>query len=294
MEIFDFLIIKTLHDLKNITNTSKTLYLSQPGLTERIKKIEKELNTKLITSSNKGTTFTHSGDYVATYATELLTSYTLFCEELANMNQAVSGTLRIGAPSIIARFYIPLLIRKFNQLYPKVTFEIYIANSSDVLVAMKNNSLHFGFLREDFGWENGVKKLLTVNHLCAVSKTKFELKNLPDMPRIDYQTDTYFRAFLDNWWDKTFDEKPNIIMQVSNLDLCKEMVFSGVGYSFLPSIVLSDHPKVFQIPLCDEKGVKIQRMTWLVCKDSVFQRKLPKTFYDFMETNKFESFLRNY
>lgn len=38
--MFDWKIIKTLYELKNITNTAKVLYISQPALTGRIKKIE--------------------------------------------------------------------------------------------------------------------------------------------------------------------------------------------------------------------------------------------------------------
>ena len=294
MDMFDWKIIKFLYELKNITNTAKALYISQPALTGRIKRIEKNLGVKLVNSSNKGITFTPSGKYAAEYAAECLTNFELFKEKLSNMEIDVSGTLKIGAPSIIARFYIPLLIQKFKELYPKVTFEVTIENSSEVLAHTKDGTYHFGFLREDFGWDDGVKKLLTVNHLCAVSKIKFTLKDLPSMARIDYRTDSYFRTFLDNWWYKTFDVQPNVIMQVSNIDLCKEMVFSGVGYGLLPSIVLSDHPEVYQIPLCDENGELIHRKTWIVGKNSALQRKLPATFYNFIQTYHFGSFLRRY
>ena len=42
MDMFDWKIIKTLYELKNITNTAKVLYISQPALTGRIKKIENQ------------------------------------------------------------------------------------------------------------------------------------------------------------------------------------------------------------------------------------------------------------
>lgn len=294
MDNFDLKIIRTLYECKNITNTAKLLFVSQPALTERIKRLELELNTKLIETCNKGVTFTNAGKYVAEYAKETLTFHSIFLERLANMNEDVSGTLRIGAPSIIARYYLPLLLQEFNQLYPHVTFDVSIANSSELLAALKQNELHFAFVREDFGWADGVKKLLTVNYLCAVSKTKFNFEYLPDMPRVDYQTDAYFRAFLDNWWNSTFKKKPTIVMQVSNLDLCKEMVFSGVGFSLLPSIVLADHPEIYQVPLCDEKGEKILRKTWILCKDAVLKRILPQTFFSFIDSRDFETFLRRY
>jgi len=294
MESFDYLALKTLYEHKNVTNAAKALYISQPALTERIKRIETFLDAKIVVTSNKGVSFTHIGEFVVQFANEMLTKEALLKDMIANMSSNVTGVLRIGAPSIIARFYIPNLVQKFSALYPQVTFDVTVADSSTILNMMKNDNLHFGFLREDFGWEDGKKKLLTENYLCAVSKVKFKLKDLPLMGRVDYETDKYFRNFLDKWWDDNFTEKPSILMQVSNIDLCKEMVFSGVGFGLLPSIALVDHPEIFQIPLKDKKGELIKRKTWIICKNDTMRIRLAKTFYDFVEACRFEDFLRRY
>lgn len=294
MESFDYLALKMLYEHKNVTNAAKALYISQPALTERIKRIENHLNVKIVKSSNKGISFTHIGEHIVEFAHEMLTKEALLKNWIANMSSHVTGVLRIGAPSIIARFYMPNLVQKFSSIYSQVTFDITVADSSTILNMMKTDKLDIGFLREDFGCENAKKKLLTENHLCAVSKFKFKLKDLPLMGRIDYQTDTYFRNFLDQWWDDNYTKKPNILMQVSNIDLCKEMVFSGVGFGILPSIILVDHPEVFKIPLKDKDGNLIKRKTWMVCRNDIASCRLIKTFYDFVETCNFESFLRRY
>lgn len=293
MEERDWQIIKTLYEHKNITKTAKILYLSQPALTARIKQIENTLGVKLIYRGNKGISFTASGEYVATFAVKIINDLCTFREELANIGQETAGVLRIAAPSILASYYLPKLLGKFNKLYPKVKFDISIAQSSDVITLMNSKSMHFGFLRNDFGWNSEERLLLTVNHVCAVASKPFKLEDLPNMVRVDYVTDAYYQAFLDTWWNETFDSPPIIGMRVSNLDLCKEMVFSGLGYGLLPSILLDEHPELFQIPLRDKTGKKLERKTWLIYKKEILEMKLPKTFYEFMQICNFQDFQRH-
>ena len=292
MEERDWLIIKTLYEHKNITKTAKALYLSQPALTARIKQIESLLGVKLIYRGNKGITFTASGERTAIFAVKILNELRAFREELANISHETAGVLRIAAPAILASYYLPKLLGKFTQLYPKVKFDVTIAQSSDVISLMNTKSLHFGFLRNDFGWNEDERLLLTVNHVCAVATSPFKLEDLPNMVRVDYETDNYYRAFLDKWWQETFNTSPIIGMMVSNLELCKEMVFSGLGYGLLPSILLEGKSDLFSLPLCDKAGNKLERKTWLIYKKEILDINLPRSFYEFMKVSNFSDFQR--
>ncbi|WP_406542465.1 LysR family transcriptional regulator [Clostridium ljungdahlii] len=53
MDEKDYKLILTLYKLKNITKTSEKLFITQPALTKRIKKIEKDLGTDLLIRSKK-------------------------------------------------------------------------------------------------------------------------------------------------------------------------------------------------------------------------------------------------
>jgi DNA-binding transcriptional LysR family regulator len=283
MDERDWQIIKTLYEEKNITKTANILYLSQPALTTRIKQIENKLGVALIYRGNKGITFTSAGERAAIFALKILNETSTFKEELANLGDEIGGILRIAAPSILASYYLPQLLSKFQELYPKVTFDISIAPSSKVLGLMTSKALHFGFLRNDFGWDEHAKLLLTTNYVCAVATKPFKLEDLPNMTRIDYETEVYYRTFLDAWWNDNFKVPPKIGMQVSNLDLSKEMVFKGLGYGLLPSILIDDKPGLYSIPLCDKNGKLLARNTWLIYKKGILSTKLSRTFYEFVK-----------
>lgn len=294
MEERDWLIIKTLHEQKNITKTAEKLYLSQPTLTARIKHIEDVLGTKLLYRGNKGITFTDTGEYAVKFADKILKEIRTFKENITAMQNDVAGTLRIAAPAIIVKYYFPKLLAAFQNLYPKVKFDVRVACSSDLQKLASSMEIHFGFLRNENDWPDDEKILLSVNHVCAVSTQKFKLSDLPNMIRVDYDTDKYYKDMLDNWWDEVFNEAPIIGTKVSNLDMCKEMVFNGLGYGILPSILLKEVPGLYSIPLVHKDGKIMERKTWLIYKKENMDLRLPKTFRDFLEDADFDSFQRSY
>ena len=293
MEERDWQIIKTLYEQKNITKTARVLYMSQPTLTARIKQIEESLGTKLLYRGNKGITFTETGEYTVKFAEHILGEMQELRETITNMQEDVAGTLRIAAPSILARYFLPKLLGRFQDMYPKTKFDVQIAQSSDVISLASSLGIHFGFVRNDFDWREDERVLLTTNHVCAVAAQPFKLEDLPHMVRVDYDTDQYYQNLLDGWWHETFEDSPIIGTRVSNLDLCKEMVFNGLGYGILPSILIEEYPQLYSIPLVHKNGSKLERKTWLIYKKELLDLRLPKVFLEFVIDSDFDSFQRN-
>ena len=112
------------------------------------------------------------------------------------MQEDVAGTLRIAAPSILARYFLPKLLGRFQDMYPKTKFDVQIAQSSDVISLASSLGIHFGFVRNDFDWREDERVLLTTNHVCAVAAQPFKLEDLPHMVRVDYDTDNIIKIYL--------------------------------------------------------------------------------------------------
>lgn len=292
MDERDWKIIKVLYEEQNITRTAKRIYITQPALTARIRQIEEDLGTLLLYRSNKGIIFTETGKKAAKFAAHILGEIQNFREVVAHMEDDIAGIVRIAAPNILASYYLPRLLGQFQEMYPKVMFDVKIAKSSDVFTMMKDSDLHFGFVRNDVAWPDDEMVLLAMNHVCAVAAHPFTLEDLPSMVRVDYDTDQYYQAILDRWWSDTYSEPPNIGMKVSNLELCKEMVFNGLGYGILPSILVRGNPKLCTHVLCRRDGTPLERRTWLLFKNDLMNIKLLQVFLDFVRECDFEGFLR--
>lgn len=291
MDNRDLLILKYLSDFKNITKTANALFMSQPALTKRIKHMEKELNTQLVESSNKGITLTPTGIEAALFADDALNRFDQLTKRLAEIDNKNLSVLRLTAPNIICEYYLPSIIRKFKKIHPKARFLITMAPSSKVVSLMNNNQCDFGFLRNDFGWDDAGMLLLTTNHIVAACRQPFALKDLSHMNRVAYTTDAYYMKMLDLWWSNNFSTPPHIDVQVSSLDLCCEMVFQGLGFGLLPSVLIPKDLPIHQLVLNDKDGKPIQRHTYLIFKEKEVNSRINKDFLAFIQEHPFESFL---
>lgn len=286
MENRDWLIIKELHEHKNITKTAQVLFISQPSLTTRIRQIEDEFGVKMIYRGSRGIHFTPEGDYLAQCAQNMLTNVRHIKEQVVNMSRDIKGSLRLAAPNYLAKFKLPRLLGLFKKQYPNVEFDLINAWSRDICSLLYNQDVHVGFVRSDYGW-GSEKYLLHQEPLCIASKQEIQFTDLPKLPRIDYHTDASYKSFLNTWWRDNFLQPPRISMTVSQLDICKEMVMNGLGYGILPGTIFDEDEYVCRIYMKDKEGNPILRNTWMLYQKEILELKMVRLFVDFAKTIDF-------
>lgn len=286
MEDRDWQMINVLYKHKNISKTARALYISQPSLTARIRRIEEEFGVKLIYRGSRGIHFTPEGDYLAQCARTMLTTIDRIKEQVVNMSSDVKGTLRLAAPNYLARFKLPKLLRLFKERYPYIEFDVTNAWSRDICKLLYNQDIHVGFVRTDYGW-GSEKQLLHQEPLCIASKEKIRFADLPKLPRIDYHTDAAYKTFLDTWWSENFSQPPKIGMTVSQLDICKAMVVNGLGYGILPNTVFDADEPVFELPVKNKAGATILRNTWMLYQKEILELKTVRLFIEFAKAVDF-------
>lgn len=281
MDERDWLILKFLYEKKNITKTAQSLYISQPSLTKRIQQIEKEFDLAIINRGAKGVQFTPQGEYLVKCADEMLARLREIKETVRNMNHEVSGTLRLGVSNYITRHKLPGLLKLFREQFPKVKYKVVTGWSRDIFNLVYNHDVHIGIVRGDYQWADS-KQLLFEENICVTASEEIELKDLPLLPRIQYETDATLKAVIDNWWTGTFSVPPLIEMEVDKADTCKEMVLNGLGYGILPSVLVEDQPDLCRIKIKNGKGEPIVRKTWMFYHNQSLEMKVVKEFVEFV------------
>lgn len=282
MEYRDWHILQTLYQEQNITKTAQTLYISQPALTKRLRQIEKEFGVQIVHRGSRGVHFTPQGEYLAKCADEMLLRLRKIKEHVSNMGDQVNGTLRLGVSNYFARYKLPSLLKLFKQNYPDVEFKVMTGWSKDVYKSVYNQDVHVGFVRGNYNWTD--KKLLLFEEtVCVVSKDPIDIANLPNLPRIDYETDPLLHALVENWWTDNYSQPPLIGMEVDKADTCSEMVASGLGYAILPRVVLNGKGDLYMHEITDGAGEPIKRKTWMFTHEESMELQMVKAFVLFME-----------
>jgi len=286
MDEKDWLILKTLYEKKSITQTAAALFMSQPALSSRLQQIEGRFDAVLVVRSKKGVQFTSAGEYLVKGAYEMLKRMQEFEEHIQDMAAQPTGVLRIGASNFFTKYLLPEMLRQFKELYPGIDFKVTSTWSRDVVNLVLNKEVHIGFLRGDYSWP-GEKELLFEERMYVAAFKPLDMGALPSMPRIDYRNDYTTQLLLDKWWNDHYDVPPAIGMEVDRVDTCKEMVEKGLGYGFLPEMILEEGTGLHTSEMRYKSGDPVLRRTWMVYHKETLDLKLVKAFVDFVHSVQF-------
>jgi len=286
MEDRDWLIIQALHQEKNITRAAQSLYMSQPALTSRLKHIEREFDVCIVQRSTKGIRFTPQGEYLAGQAAEFIERLQQVKNEVQGLFSEEAGTLEIGASNYITMYTLPQLLEDFKQICPAVKFRVLTDWSKNIFSSVYNQKIQVGFVSIDYGGGKNMQ-LLYDEPVCIAYSKPFEMKDLPRMPRIVYESDYLLKSQLDKWWREQFDEPPEISMRVSKLENCRQMIAHGLGYALMPLRIIRDDANIYTRPLINKDGQPVMRKTWMLYSDP--ERELPvvRRFIKFVAAYKF-------
>lgn len=281
MDVQDWKMLDTLYETENITQAAEKLFVSQPTLTSRIKRLEKQFNVPIIIRKRRGITFTPEGEELVHYAKRMLREERAITEKINNMQNEVAGTIRVGVSNFFALNKMPKLLRLFKEKYPNVEFQVVTGWSSEMHRHLLNHDVHISFIKGNYPWK-GVKEVLYEEEICVAAPWEFEWEELPKLPRIDYFTDGLMKQIVDEWWFRNYNENPYINIQVNQVETCKEMVINGLGYAILANLVVEPYPELYTKPIRNSNGEKITRKTSMYYHKDSLKLNVVKAFIHFV------------
>ncbi|QTF06775.1 LysR family transcriptional regulator [Brenneria izadpanahii] len=275
MDDKDWLIIRTVYELKNITRAAQQLHTSQPALSYRLRQIERKLNVQLFDMSGKVLTFTPQGEQIVYYADRILNDYQQMKEALLLADERLRGEIRIGAYSNYAAYRLPALMRRYHDRYPDVELRLVTGLSHDIFAQLQRGEIHLALVREETHWKEG-KRVVDRNHYYAINRHPLALADLPTLPqiRISNMPYPYVGDTIDRWWNSVFSQPPHIVMTVDKIEICLELVKHGLGFALLADY-LDFPPELHPQLLHDADGRALDNHTWLLYRHSaVFSPRL--------------------
>lgn len=141
MEINDLIIFKTVANEGSISKAAKELGYVQPNITERIKKLEQELETPLLHRDNKGVSLLPSGDILLDYTNRILT----LLEEAKNEIKTSGSSYVIATSQSILTNYLSMRIKENFRSY-----QLYIESSSHLQTLLQQQKVDMVITYEDY------------------------------------------------------------------------------------------------------------------------------------------------
>ena len=108
----------------SFTKASEDLYISQPYLTQVVKKTEKHIGVKIIDRGNNQIRLTEAGRLYYKYLTENVGHTNNFINQLNEFTQKKNSVIKIGVLSTLGSFLLPQFLPKFIKNHPDVKIEL--------------------------------------------------------------------------------------------------------------------------------------------------------------------------
>ena len=109
-----------LTEIGSFTKAADKIGIAQSALSISIKKLEQELDLKLINRSEKNALLTAEGKILYASATKLLLQAKQVSLEIQEMKGLSQGSIRLGVSAMMGSYYFPQVLTEFKKKHPKI------------------------------------------------------------------------------------------------------------------------------------------------------------------------------
>ncbi|OZC43805.1 MULTISPECIES: LysR family transcriptional regulator [Nocardiaceae] len=125
----------------SVTRAAESLHLTGPGVSQHIRKLEKEAGTTLVEREGRSIRLTPAGRALATRAAAMSALAEAAEDDLASIDTDVAGALRVGAvASALRRLVVPALA-DLARTYPLLRPEVVDGEGIDLLDRLQHRTL---------------------------------------------------------------------------------------------------------------------------------------------------------
>jgi len=173
---------------KSYLEASKKLGKSHSYVSNQMSILEKQLETKLFSKTNKGITLTNDGKELYEHISKGINNIECGINTFNKKNELANGTIRIGCPSHITLYYLTDCIKKAKKDFPHLNIELVgNGSASELLKQLKSNKVDFLILDNVQLDDNSliIKNWKSIDNIF-VSKRPLKINIIKELEDLEY------------------------------------------------------------------------------------------------------------
>lgn len=133
---------------KHMTRASEELHISQPAISQSIKKLEDQLGGTLFLRSNKGMELTSEGKMFYEYVKSALELINNAENEFTSFKDLSKGEIKIGCSTTLTKLVLMDTLKEFHLDYPNININITNDLTSNLINDLKLGKIDFVIFNE--------------------------------------------------------------------------------------------------------------------------------------------------
>lgn len=145
VKLESYRVFKEVAEMGNITAAAQALYISQSAVSQSIKQLENDLQTRLFSRNSRGVTLTAEGKMLYEYVRSAMGLLETGEAKLSQTRELQMGQLVIGASdTVTSQFLLPYL-DSFHKEHPAIHIQIISGRSHKVLGLLRSGKVDIAF-----------------------------------------------------------------------------------------------------------------------------------------------------
>jgi len=262
------------------SRAAEELFLTQPAISDQVRKLEEEYDILLFNRQRKQVTLTPAGDRLLVITRRMFDTESQALELLSESRALRAGTLRIVADA--AHHLLPIM-GAFRKQYPGVKISIRAGNTESVIESLYSYDADIGVLGEiPAGRDFDIVQLNSTPIVAfaatghpAAGRAKLTFAELAELPLVMRERGSKTRRKLEESATAISVElKPAI--EAEGREAVREIVASGAGVGFVSEAEFGKDARLTKIAI---DGPPMVMDEALICLTERNQGKIIRAFF---------------
>jgi DNA-binding transcriptional LysR family regulator len=234
---------------RSFSRAAKTLHVSQPAVSVRIKSLEQELGERLFDRARKGVALTEAGTVLFASAEKIFSDVEEARARLRELKETGAGRVRLGCSDTVSLYLLPGPLKRFRKRFPAAEVLIRNDHSAGILDLLLRGELDFGIVSRPPSLDHRLEaRELLVEPFVAVCRKddpllrrggQATLAALDGRPMVALERGTVTRDAIDRAL-RAAGVKPKVVLETGNVEVQKLYASMGFGCAVLPESAVTD------------------------------------------------------
>lgn len=228
-----------------VSKAAKQLHISQPAVSQHLRKLEQEIGVILFTRVHKKLIPTGAGQQLYQGVENFFEQLPEKLEELRYPMDIPHGLLKIGAPYEFGREYLPTICHGYRMNYSDVTFRVRLGEPVPTLDLLEKGEIDFAVIdsvlaTNFFGTKTdfySIDPLIDEEVILICSREYYEKHvngdhSFENLQKLDFISDEHDSSYLQHWFGHHYDQQRvdvKVAMMVENHQASLHCVRLGMG-----------------------------------------------------------------
>ena len=224
---------------------AEVLHVSQPAVSARIRALEDSLGASLFVRGGAKLVLTPAGKMLRPHAEHLLRAVAQARQAVHQLQPSAGGALRIAAALSVSTYFLPDVLKLYQEAYPKTMVTVRAGNSKQVLAMVLDGEADMGVARsinhpdvETTALRDDPLVLTGHPRHPNARGVRVRLEQVESWPLILYDRGSSDWTLTQGLFRRA-GLLPNVVLEVEGIEAAKRMVERRLGLGFLPRIAVA-------------------------------------------------------